>query len=158
MRTVLFLLISAHAAVAQSSPRDHRQLVGVWKLDSLSVTPTSAMPDSARPVLSRYEAQLAGATTQFRTGAMVITTEYRSDSTFVHRIVAAGAEPVVSTGRWTIDDTGVIGCPVDERRRCPHHGAMIVSVSADEMIANLSLAGRASGITERFKWVRARER
>jgi hypothetical protein len=135
------------------------RLVGQWRLDSLAFYPLRRdLPDSTRRLLERYRQTTRTASRQFRTGEVMITTRYRADSTYEHTV--ATRDPAQSgyreRGRWRIDPTrGRISCRNEAARPCPHDRAIVERITQRELILHLELAGRATGLAEYFRLVRA---
>jgi hypothetical protein len=142
------------AVAVRASP-----LAGAWRLDSLGIAfaGDTAASDSTRAVYERYVAQLAGATAQFRAGAMAIVTTYEADASYAHVVRRRGAPApdYAERGRWALDSAGRrLTCTATTGRHCPHHGAVVVRVTPDELILELALTGHAAGLHEYFRLVR----
>lgn len=135
------------------------RLAGQWRLDSLAFYPLRRdLPDSTRRLLERYRQTTRTASRQFRTGEVVITTQYRADSTYEHTV--ATRDPAQSgyreRGRWRIDPLrGRIWCRNEAARPCPHDRAVVERVTDRELILHLELRGRGTGLAEYFRLVRA---
>jgi len=134
------------------------QIVGEWRLDSLAFYARDRnLPDSTRRLLTRYQQTTRGAARQFRSGEVVITTHYRSDSTYVHTV--ATRDPAQrgyrERGRWRLDAVrGRLWCRNEAERPCPHDRAVVQRVTERELVLHLDLTGRGTGLAEYFRLVR----
>jgi hypothetical protein len=137
---------------------DRPTLIGEWRLDSLAFyTVARNLPDSTRRLLARYQHTTRTASRQFRTGEVVITTRYRSDSTYEHTV--STRDPAQrgyrERGRWRFDTVrNRIWCRNEASRPCPHDRALVERVSARDLVLHLELTGRGRGLTEYFRLVR----
>jgi hypothetical protein len=134
------------------------QIVGEWRLDSLAFYARDRnLPDSTRLLLRRYQQTTRAAARQFRSGEVVITTRYRSDSTYVHTV--ATRDPAQrgyrERGRWRLDASrGRLWCRNEAERPCPHDRAVVERVTERELVLHLDLTGRGTGLAEYFRLVR----
>ncbi len=153
------LAMAVGACASLFRPIDQRsQVVGEWRLDSLAFYPRAReLPDSTRQLLARYQQTTRGASQQFRTGAVLITTRYRSDGTYEHTV--ATRDPAQrgyrERGRWRMDAMrGRLWCRNEAERPCPHDRAVVDRVNSRELILHLDLTGRGTGLAEYFRLVR----
>jgi hypothetical protein len=139
-------------------PDPRNQLVGDWRLDSLAFYARGRnLPDSTRSLLTRYQQSTRSASRQFRTGEVVITTRYRADGTYEHTVFTrdAAQRPYRERGRWRVDAArGRLWCRNEAERPCPHDRAVVERVTRRELILQLELTGRGTGLGEYFRLVR----
>jgi hypothetical protein len=135
-----------------------QQIVGEWRLDSLAFYARDrGIPDSTRRLLTRYQQTTRSAARQFRSGEVIITTRYRSDSTYVHtvEIQDPAQRDYRERGRWRLDASrGRIWCRSEAARPCPHDRAVVGRVTERELVLHLELTGRGTGLAEYFRLVR----
>jgi hypothetical protein len=133
-------------------------LIGEWRLDSIAFYQLRRdLPDSTRRLLARYQQTTGTASRQFRNGAVVITTRYRSDSTYQHTVATRdqAQRGYRERGRWRIDPVRRrIWCRNEASRPCPHDRAVVERVTERELILHLELTGRGNGLAEYFRLVR----
>lgn len=140
----------------RADPRS--QLVGEWRLDSLAFYARARdLPESTRRLLTRYQQTTRSAARQFRNGEVVITTHYRADGTYEHRV--ATRDPAQrgyrERGSWRLDpERGRLWCRNEATRPCPHDRAVVDRVTARELILHLDLTGPGTGLAEYFRLVR----
>lgn len=153
---VAALLVGCASLLRRSDPG--ARLAGEWRLDSLAFYQLRRnIPDSTRRLLERYRQTTRGASRQFRSGEVTITTRYRADSTYLHTVTTRdqAQRGYRERGRWRLDpERGRIWCRNEAERPCPHDRAVVERVSDRELILHLELTGRGAGLAEYFRLIK----